>query len=544
MQMEYGVTEYIVNANPLENPNISIRDPRVWQSVFGGGSQADSGVTVSPRTALGYPPLWRAINLISGDIAKLPLNVYRRLPDGGKEVDKKHPAYYLLNREASPTRDAMSFKEALAGNAVLRGNGYAAILRDNRGAPAELRIMSPADTYPVVTDGEVWYVSTADGKQFRLPGRDVFHLKGLSADGLVGYDLIDLMRDALGVGMAAQAYGAKFFGNGANASGILMIPHHVSDEKIRNTISAFDSMISGVNNAHKVGLLQDGVKYQQLSITPDQAQFLETRQYEIRATVANITSCPPHKLGDDSRTSHNSLEAENQSYLDECLDRWLRKIEMEASLKLLSENERRNDTHFIEFNRNALLRMSSQDRANYYAKLQEHGSLTVNDVLRAENLPTIGEKGDRRYRPGNLLEIGEEPDTSETEQVTQIVPEPPPAPEPEQPNDRLLNIFVDSTVEKALAVERDRVTKAAKNESNFIEWVDAYYPKWVGHNASTPELAAAYLAHAKESIASLLDVSGCCTQTGLPSAVADCVATWTDRAGTLKSNILRTDTDD
>lgn len=532
--MEYGVTEYIVNANPLENPSISLRDPTVWQSIFGGGI-SDSGVNVTPTTALGYPPLWRAINLISGDVAKLPLNVYRRLPDNGKEVDKKHPAYALLNREASPTRDAMSFKECLVANAVLRGNGYAVIIRDNRQRPTELVTLSSSDTYPVMSEGELWYVTTANGQQFRIPARNVLHLRGLSSDGLVGYDLIELMKDALGVGMAAQKFGGKFFANGANMSGILQIPHTVSDEKMRNTLAAWDKMATGVNNSHKVALLQEGTKFQQLTIAPDQAQFLQTRNYEIRGTVANITGCPPHKLGDDTRTSHNSLEAENQSYLDECLDRWLRKMEVETSLKLLTEQERDNDTHFIEFNRNALLRMSASTRAEFYAKLQEHGDMTINEVRRAENLPTIGEQGDRRYRPGNLLEIGEEPDDMTPEPAPVIDPEPIESPKPNNIFDSLLQ----SSITKALEIEGDRVVKAAGKEQNFIEWIDSFYPKWIEHNSTTPELAAAYALHADRSKAELLDVAGSATQSVLLGQVTETVATWSGRGDLLKTDILR-----
>ena len=156
---------------------------------------------------------------------------------------------------------------------------------------------------------------------------DVLHIRGLSSDGYSGYDVISLMKDALGVGMAAQRFGARFFGQGSNMSGILMVPGHFDEQKIKNTIQAWNTMQTGLTNSHKIALLQDGVKFQQMTISPDQAQFLQTRQYEVRATVANITGCPPHKLGDDTRTSHSSLEAENQSYLDECLDTWLCEFE-------------------------------------------------------------------------------------------------------------------------------------------------------------------------------------------------------------------------
>lgn len=536
--MEYGVTELIVNASPLENPNISLRDPAVWQGIFGGGA-SDSGVSVTPTSAMGYPPLWRAINLVAGDVAKLPLNVYRRLQDGGKEADKRHPAWQLLTRQTSETSDAVTFRECLTAHALLRGNGYAAIQRNNRMEPVEMLILNPSATYPVMFNGELYYVTTIDGDEIKLMARDVFHIRGLSSDGLTGYDIVSLMADALGVGMAAQKFGAKFFGQGSNMSGLMMVPGHFSEEKVRNTRAAWDSMYAGITNSHKVALLQDGVKFQQMTIAPEQAQFLQTRQYEVRATVANIIGCPSHKLGDDTKTSYSSLEAENQSYLDECLDRWLKKWEMECCLKLLSATQKANDTHFIEFNRKALLRMSANDRANYYSRLQEHGNLTVNDVLRSENMPTIGEKGDRRYRPANLVEIGEESD-----EVQQQAPPAPPADddntdettEPDTSN-RMLHAFVESSVEKATKIERDRVLKAAQKEDNFIAWADSFYSDWIDHNSTTPEVQAAFVKHAAESKHQLMEVAGSCTATSLAGAVAECVATWSDRGQILTTTI-------
>ena len=538
--MEYGVTvlataqpSMLSNANPLENPNISLRDPQVWQATFGGG-ETMAGVSVTPTTALGYPPLWRAINLVAGDVAKLPLNVHRRLPDGGKLIEKKHPAWTLLNRKASETADSMSFKECLTAQALLRGNGYAAIQRNNRLDPVELLYLDPSETFPVMSDGKLFYVTYIDGEPVRLRSHDVLHLRGLASDGLVGYDLVTLMADALGVGMAAQRFGARFFGQGANMSGILMMPGRVDQEKLRNTMSDWDQMATGLNKAHKVALLQDGVKFQQMTIAPDQAQFLQTRQYEVRATVANIIGCPAHKLGDDTRTSYSSLEAENQSYLDECLDRWLKKWEVECGLKLLSETQKRTDTHFVEFNRKALLRMSAADRANYYSRLQEHGNLTVNDVLRAENMPTIGEKGNRRYRPANLMEIGEDPDV----QAERNTPEPVTRAEN---GGTLLKALVESSVGRAVQIERDRVTKAAKTEANFVEWMDQFYVSWIRNSSTTAETEQVFTRHAAESKHQLLDVAGSATQTSLAGAVADCVATWSDRGKLITTTLLGAD---
>jgi len=520
----------VINANPLENPSISLRDPVVWTSIFGGG-ETDAGVSVNSRSAMGYPPLWRAISLVAGDVAKMPLNVFRREADGGKEAARKHPAWKLLTLQVSDVCDSMTFRETLTAMALLRGNGYAAIVRNNRRDPVELIILDSAQTYPILLGGELWYVTQSDGRDIRLPARDVLHIKGLSADGLVGYDLVTLMADALGVGMAAMQFGAKFFGRGANASGMLMVPGTFSEERVRNTIEAFNELSSGMSNAHKIGLLQDGVKFQQLTVTPDQAQFLETRKHEIR-TVAQIIGCPNHKLGDTETNSHSSLEAENQAYLDNCLDKWLRKWEVECCRKLLSDTQKTNGTHFIEFNRKSLLRMSATDRANYYSRLQEHGSLTVNDVLRAENMPTIGESGDRRYRPGNLLEIGPEPDGPP-------IGGQPALPGPAAESDSLLVAVVEDRVQKSLKLEAGAVAKAAGRESDFLEWLDGFYTSWVENSSSTSDMRDAFVIHAEESMAQLASVACSATRDSLAGAVGECVATWGERGESLTTEILK-----
>ena len=525
----FGVTEIIVNGSPVENPRLSLSNPAVWDQYF-DGPQADSGVTVSARSAVGYPPLWRALNLISGDVAKLPLNVYRRLPDGGKETDKQHPAWKLLRQNASAIMKAFTLKRTLIGHALLRGNGYAVIVRNNRREAQQLLLLDPEITFPAIVEGELWYVTQISNEMARFRAADVLHIRGLSNDGYVGYDVVSLMRDALGVGMAAQRFGARFFGQGSNMSGVLMVPGRFKEDQIKNTIDAWNQMQSGLTNSHKIALLQDGAKFQQMTIAPEQAQFLETRQYEVRATVANITGCPPHKIGDDTRTSHSSLEQENQAYLDDCLDTWLCEVETECNSKLLSDTQKRNDTHFVEFNRKALLRMSATDRAEYYAKLQEHGDLTVNDVLRAENMPTIGEKGERRYRPANLVEIGAQPDRQTPSQGGQQM---------SMRAADTLRAMVESSVTKALQVESDRVVRAAEKESNLSAWMEQFYGQWVERSAfPAPQAKEALISHAAESRRVLLDVIGSTTQTSLAGAVQECVATWAERGELIVQQIM------
>ena len=387
----------------LENPRMSLDDPRTWDDVL-GGTTTEAGVRVTPMIAIGQPAIWRAICLISGDVAKLPFQPYERLGDNGKRKATNHPAYKLLRRKANPLMTAFNFRRTITFHALLHGNGCAAIIRDPMGAPSELLLLDPTETCLAVIEGMLWYITKIGDGLVAIQGDDVLHIMGLSHNGLWGLNVAEVFAEAFGLGVAARKFGSKFFGEGSQMSGVLMVPGHFSEEKIKFTMAAWNEMHRGLTNAHRVALLQDGSKFQPLTIAPETAQFLQTRQFEIRE-VANVFGVPPHKLGDDSRTSHNSLEQEDANYIDESLDPWLVQHETQGDVKLLTEREQQEESHFCEFNRNARLRTDATTRGEFYMKLFGTGGLSTNDILRLENMPTIGPIGDQRFRPGNFLPL-------------------------------------------------------------------------------------------------------------------------------------------
>lgn len=521
----------IENNAPLENPAVSLQDPAAWDQYFGGVS-TEAGVKVSPTIAMGYPPLWRAISLISGSVAKLPVDVFRRLPNGAKEKDLLHPAQRLLKKRSSRHVKSFTLKQTLVGHALLRGNGYAFVERNNRGDATQLILLDPDITFPAMEDESLWYVTEVRGEQLRIPARDIFHIRGLSNDGLCGYDVVSLMAEALSVGVAASRFGARFFGNGANVSGILQVPGHFNEAKIKATMDAWSQMNQGLSNSHKVALLQDGTKFVPLTVNPAQSQFLETREYEVR-TIHCITGCPSSKLGDPSHISYSSLEAENEAFLFDCLDYWLCEVESEANCKLLSETQQNRDSHFVEFNRRAVLRMSANDRANFYTRMQMAGNLTINEVRAAENMPPV-EHGDQLYRPANLIEIDDSVDQSSKPAPTAL---PITSPEKEEATDdnstaaATLRTMVGASVDRSLQIEKDRVLKAAQNEENFTAWVQDFYTKWIETSTVVPQSRGALIAHAADSKRQLLDVAASSTANSLAGAVSECVATWTDTRG-------------
>ena len=535
--MEFGCT-IAVAALPQEQPQaINLRDADRWNTVFQSGRESTAGVRVNHKSVIGYPAFWRGVNLLANGVSGLPVDVYKRSGDD-REIDRAHPAQKLIKRQASPIQHARKFQKTLQGHSLVFGNGFAWIERDARMRPVALWIMDPQQMAVRYVDGELWYCTVIDGGQVKFPGRDVLHLTGLSHDGICGYSALDTFNDALGLGIAAQQFGARFFGQGANMGGLLMVPGHFDEQKIRNTMAAWGQMSEGLQNSHKVALLQDGAKFIPTSVDPDKGQFNETRDYEVRAVVANILGVPPHLLGDATRTSHNSLESEAQSFLDHSLRPWLDTWEGELERKLLSEHEQESGDYFIEFNSEAAVRMEFEKKINGIYRQVEMGTLTVNESRKLLNLPAVGEDGDKRYHPANWVIVGEEPEP--------MTAQPPAAAEPDDDDDSTddtLRAILHSNVTDSLQFEARKVVTAAKKEPNFCAWLEGFYDQWAVDSITGmqgPAAIAAKSAHADESKRQLLDVAGSSTAATLPGNVADLVSSWDERAVSLTSGLMGT----
>jgi HK97 family phage portal protein len=218
--MEYGVSEFVINATPVSNRS----EDHLWHPMsFASGGKSSAGVMVNAKTALGYPPLWRAINLISSSVAGLPFDCFRRQRDGGKKVDMRHPAQFLMEKKANRWVHAYTFRRAMTAIAILHGNSFAAIDRVN-GRPDALIMLDSQQTMIRLVGDQLWYITYIGTEQIKIRGEDVFHVRGFGGDTISGWPLLELMKDALGVGMAAQQFGGRFFAQGSNMSGLLMIP--------------------------------------------------------------------------------------------------------------------------------------------------------------------------------------------------------------------------------------------------------------------------------------------------------------------------------
>lgn len=463
----------------LENPNLSLTDPEAWEEA-GLLTRSMSGVRVTPKRAIGYPPLWRGINLIANCARKLRPYVYRVTEDGS-ERDKSHVVYPLLRRKANRFIKAGILRQVLTYHAVLFGNGYALIVRNRLGQPVELLPLSPFDTFPLQAEGELWYPTIVAGERRRIPAADVLHIHGLSFDGLQGLSVIEVMCDALGLAISSRDYASRFFSQGANASGILMIPGHLKEDAIKNVIKDFDRIATGVTRQHRVGLLQDGVKWQPMTVNAQESQLLESRQFDARE-VANILGLPPHKLGDGSRTSYNSLEMENQSYLDDSMDPWLVTWEEELEEKCLTKKEKESESHYIEFNRAALLRTDLRTRYAVYAQARQWGWMSVNEIRRKENEKPIGPEGDIYLQPGNMAPAGKLPASGGAPNPAPKSPEVPMDPPSDKNAERMRQAVeaccaaIKTRCERFHRIEVEQITAAAKRgKRNLIIWLDTFW---------------------------------------------------------------------
>lgn len=433
----------------LENPSVSLLDPEAWYDLGWAVNYEESGVKVTHKTALAFAAVFQAITVIANDLAKLPLDLYRRNGDK-REIAADHPAYRLVRRNPNREQTWFAFWRDRFAQRLLWGQSFTYIDRDLDGNPIELIPLLSDRTGFVRRDGMLWVVTEVDDKLEPIDPNDCLILNGISIDNCNAIDVIKTARTVVSLGLAMQGFGSKFFENGANARGILEYPGKLSEKAQGNVQKSFDAQYKGLSNAHKTMILEEGMKFNRMTIAPNEGQFIEGRQEQIRE-IARIFNLPPHKLGDNSRVSYNSLEQENKSYLDSTLDSHLIGAAAECDAKLLSETEKEANSHYFEHNREALLRTDLATRMKAYLDQLETGSITPNMIAAMENLPDAGPQGDRRFIRGNLMPL----DPVEQKKPDAALPPQPNDQPPADPNDPAEPTEANAPA-RALAVETVR----------------------------------------------------------------------------------------
>ena len=372
-----------------------------------GGSTA--GKYVNERSAMQMTAVYSCVRILAEAVAGLPLHLYRYTKDGGKEKAIDHPLYLLLHDEPNPEMSSFVFRETLMTHLLLWGNAYAQIIRNGKNEVIALYPLMP-NKMSVDRDesGHLYYTyqrstdeaPTMEGSSVILKPEDVLHIPGLGFDGLVGYSPIAMAKNAIGMAIACEEFGAKFFANGAAPSGVLEHPGTIKDPgRVRE---AWQSQFGGSSNSGKVAVLEEGMKYTPISISPEQAQFLETRKFQINE-IARIFRVPPHMVGDLEKSSFSNIEQQSLEFVKYTLDPWVIRWEQSLMRTLLTQDEKK--MYFAKFNLDGLLRGDYQSRMNGYAIGRQNGWMSANDIRELENLDRIPteEGGDLYLINGNML---------------------------------------------------------------------------------------------------------------------------------------------
>ena len=373
-----------------------------------------SGKPVNETTAMQTTAVYACVRILSEAIASLPVHVYQYKDGGGKEMVIDHPLYQVLHDEPNPEMTSFVFRETLMSHLLIWGNAYAQIIRDGAGRVLGLYPLLP-NKMDVQRDdkGEIYYVysrSSDENPNFKeygdikLQKEDVLHIPGLGFDGLIGYSPIAMAKNAVGMTLACEEYGASFFANGANPGGVLEHPGVLKDpSKVRDS---WNAVYRGTSNAHKIAVLEEGMKYQQVGIPPEEAQFLETRKFQINE-IARLYRIPPHMVGDLEKSSFSNIEQQSLEFVKYTLDPWVIRWEQSLQKALLLPGEK--GKYFIKLNVDGLMRGDYQSRMNGYSIGRQNGWLSANDIREMEDMnPIPDEDGGNLYLiNGNLCKLAD-----------------------------------------------------------------------------------------------------------------------------------------
>ena len=513
-------TEIIVSGSSVAEvvPQISgaLSNERGWLTAGLSRSwDPDSGQRINAETSLTYSSVFQACSLISQGIASLGFEVFTRTADDDRERLRLHPAWGLLNISPSPTEDitAFSFRETMTASALLHGNGYAAIGRGGGGRPTSLTLLNPQMTWADDSQPELmyWTQETSQDEARPIPARDVFHLKGLSPDGLVGYSVFKLARNSWGLGLAQEKHGARHFRNGSRPNIALRTTAHLDEDQATSLRQRFESRHRGLDAETSTAVLSGGLEIVPFSISNEDSQWLQSRAFQ-RVEVASWFNLPPHMLGSsEGPSSYNSLQEENRRFLQQTLRPWLNKWQSEADLKLLTGNERDGKKTYFEHNLASLIEADTAAVTEQVTKLIASEVISVNEARRKLNMNKRADgRGDEYRNPAinptvDIVEDKAEPIRAE-------------APQPEAADPGPCQKLLAERLKKLQATEaKQLIPKAEKPSSRFEYHAKRHYENWtekvteavepftdvflqLGYTINAPHIAAAFVGHNRQRV--------------------------------------------
>lgn len=478
----------------LERRKWNPTDDRYYKDL---GVETNSGARVDVDRALNYSAVYRAISLLSNTVAMLPLPVYRRLDNSEKERSPQHPLFRILHDKPNPEQSSFNYRSAIQGHLLLWGNAYSEIERDNMGNVKALWPLNPArmtvkrkSGHWLSADDErdqidhsagslIYEYRLSSGELKNFSSAQIFHLRGFSINGLIGYSPIRIARESIGLGLATEEAGARLFGQGMKPGGILTHPGKLGDVAYKRLKKDMNRAQSGLSNMHRLMILEDGVQWNQVGIPPEDAQFLETRKFQV-IEIARWYGLPPHKLMDLERATFSNIEHQSIEFVTDSVMPWL--VNWESAIQNTLFMEEEYETHFAEFLIAGLLRGDTATRYAAYAVGRQWGWLSANDIRRLENMNSIGEEGEQYLVPLNMVpasSVGDIPE-GDGDQRIQTSKESRSSTARRRLGEQYQKIFKDAAG-KVVRREVNDIRKAMKkyldrrNVPDFMNWLEEFY---------------------------------------------------------------------
>ena len=362
-------------------------------------SQSGSGIIVSENTAMTYSAVWQACRILSESVAQLPMYVCEKEKNGDKIIRSDHAMYKLVHDEPNPYMTQFNWTQKCMYDLCVNGNSYVQIIRNQQGKPIELMPLDHQNITIKILEGVIYYSDAGTGQTIDM--FDMLHFKTMSKDGIVGLSPIDTLANTISNGLGLLEYSNSYFRNGAKVSGVLQTDASLSQESVDRLRNSFNMNYSSIGDSNKTLVLEEGLKFNAISLSNEASQFLSSREFSI-AEIARCFSLPPHLLRDLSKSSFNKIQEQSREFVQFSLMPYIRIFETELTRKLFSNGEK--GKLFIEINTNSLLRGNPQERAEYYRTMLNIGALSVNEIRRKENMNSVDE-GDNLFMQMNMTTL-------------------------------------------------------------------------------------------------------------------------------------------
>ena len=424
------ITRLLQPTEPVERRTMTLADLDSMMDAAVTGRPSSTGLSIDPDRSLANTAVFACVRVLSETLAGLPLPVFERKADGSKERAQGHPLYPILHDAPNAEMTAFEYRECMMGHLALWGNHYSEIVRD--GYTGDVRALWPLrpDKMQLRRSdaNRIEYVyRMPDGTDKVWQAQNILHVRGLGSNGIIGYSPVSIAREAVGLGLATELYGASFFGNGARPGAVLLHPGVLSDEAHSRLRKSWENRHQGLSNAQRVAILEEGMTIETIGVPPEDAQFLETRRFQVNE-IARLFRVPPHMIGDLDRATFSNIEQQSIEFVVHTITPWAERIEQRLAQSLIVAVER--DRYYIEHVVDGLLRGDIQSRYEAYATGRQWGWLSANDIRQLENMNPV-DGGDIYLSPMNMVAADQggfgyaaPPPKEEAEPETRALPEP------------------------------------------------------------------------------------------------------------------------